>query len=75
LLKGYCPVDACAGLTAKGGRPLGTKPGRRSKRAAPTAPDPITREIIKGALRSAQAEMEAVIERTSMSPFIREKKD
>jgi N-methylhydantoinase B len=35
----------------------------------------VTREIIKGALRAAQAEMEAVIERTAMSPFIREKKD
>jgi N-methylhydantoinase B len=38
-------------------------------------PDPVTREIIKGALRAAQAEMEAVIERTAMSPFIREKND
>lgn len=37
--------------------------------------DPVTREIIRGALRAAQAEMEAVIERTAMSPFIREKKD
>jgi N-methylhydantoinase B len=37
--------------------------------------DPIVREIIRGALRAAQAEMEAVIERTAMSPFIREKKD
>jgi N-methylhydantoinase B len=35
----------------------------------------VIREIIKGALRAAQAEMEAVIERTAMSPFIREKKD
>jgi N-methylhydantoinase B len=35
----------------------------------------VTREIIRGALRAAQAEMEAVIERTAMSPFIREKKD
>ena len=53
------------------------------RKAAPQGPprglavarDPITREIIKGALRAAQAEMEAVIERTAMSPFIREKKD
>jgi N-methylhydantoinase B len=45
-------------------------------RSAPAATaDPVTREIIKGALRAAQAEMEAVIERTAMSPFIREKKD
>ena len=50
---------------------------KREKRAKPlTVPgDPVTREIIKGALRAAQAEMEAVIERTAMSPFIREKND
>jgi N-methylhydantoinase B len=49
-------------------------PGRERNGPA-SAPDPVTREIIKGALRAAQAEMEAVIERTAMSPFIREKKD
>ena len=37
--------------------------------------DPVTLEIVKGALRSTQAEMEALIERTAMSAFIREKKD
>ena len=37
--------------------------------------DPITLEIISGALRSSQKEMEALIERTAMSGFIREKKD
>jgi N-methylhydantoinase B len=37
--------------------------------------DPITLEIIRGALRATQSEMEALIERTAMSPFIREKKD
>ena len=37
--------------------------------------DPVTFELIKGALRSARQEMEALIERTAMSPFIREKKD
>ena len=37
--------------------------------------DPITIEIVRGALRSVQREMDAVIERTAMSPFIREKKD
>lgn len=37
--------------------------------------DTITLELIKGALQSARIEMEAVIERTAMSPFIREKKD
>ena len=35
--------------------------------------DPITLELIKGMMRSARAEMEALIERTAMSPFIREK--
>lgn len=37
--------------------------------------DPILLEIIKGAIRSAQAEMSALLDRTAMSPFIREKKD
>ncbi|MBI3710242.1 MAG: hydantoinase B/oxoprolinase family protein [Proteobacteria bacterium] len=37
--------------------------------------DPVTLEIVKGALRAAQSEMEALIERTAMSAFIREKKD
>lgn len=35
----------------------------------------VTIEIIKGALRSAQAECEALLERTAMSPVIREKQD
>jgi N-methylhydantoinase B len=35
----------------------------------------ITLELINGALQAARAEMEALIDRTSMSPFIREKKD
>ena len=37
--------------------------------------DPVTVEIVRGALRAIQGEMEALIERTAMSPFIREKKD
>jgi len=37
--------------------------------------DTVTREIVRGALRAVQSEMEALIERTAMSPFIREKKD
>ncbi|MGE0766345.1 MAG: hydantoinase B/oxoprolinase family protein [Hyphomicrobiaceae bacterium] len=37
--------------------------------------DPVAVEIIRGALRAIQSEMEALIERTAMSPFIREKKD
>lgn len=40
-----------------------------------TAPDRFTLELIKGALNAARSEMEALIARTAMSPFIREKKD
>ncbi|MGE0714958.1 MAG: hydantoinase B/oxoprolinase family protein [Alphaproteobacteria bacterium] len=40
-----------------------------------TACDPIALEIVRGALRAAQSEMEALLERTAMSAFIREKKD
>jgi len=39
------------------------------------ASDRIVFELIKGGLTAARREMEAVITRTSMSPFIREKKD
>ncbi|HEY7061797.1 MAG TPA: hydantoinase B/oxoprolinase family protein [Chloroflexota bacterium] len=39
------------------------------------AVDPITLELVKGATRAMQAEMENLIERTTMSPFIHEKKD
>ena len=38
-------------------------------------PDAVLIEIVRGALKAVQGEMEAVIERTAMSPFIREKKD
>ena len=48
---------------------------RAARRRPPMTPEPVTREIIRGALRAAQAHMEAVIERTAMSPFIREKND
>ena len=37
--------------------------------------DPVSLEIIRGAIAAAQAEMEALIERTAISAFIREKKD
>ena len=36
--------------------------------------EPIVLEIVKGAIRSAQSEMTALLDRTSMSPFIREKR-
>jgi N-methylhydantoinase B len=37
--------------------------------------DPIKLEIIRGAIRAAQGEMDALLERTAISAFIREKKD
>ena len=37
--------------------------------------DPVKLEIIKGSLRAAQLEMETLLERTAVSPVIREKKD
>jgi len=37
--------------------------------------DPIKLEIIRGAIRAGQAEMDALLERTAISAFIREKKD
>ena len=37
--------------------------------------DTVTLELINGTLRAAREEMEALIDRTAMSPFIREKKD
>lgn len=43
--------------------------------ALPRLCNPVTLEIVRGAIRAAQAEMEALIERTAMSAFIREKKD
>ena len=43
--------------------------------ARPAATDRITMDLIRGILRATRAEMEALIERTAMSPFIREKKD
>jgi N-methylhydantoinase B len=41
----------------------------------PGSCDPVTLEIVRGAIRAAQAEMEALLERTAISAFIREKKD
>jgi N-methylhydantoinase B len=43
--------------------------------AHPADLSPVTLELIKGALQSARTEMETLIGRTAMSPFIREKKD
>ena len=47
----------------------------RSTDPAMTQCDPVTLEILRGAVRAAQAEMEALLERTAISAFIREKKD
>ncbi|KAJ55357.1 methylhydantoinase [Actibacterium mucosum KCTC 23349] len=44
-------------------------------RAAEALCDPVSLEIIRGAIAAAQSEMEALIERTAISAFIREKKD
>ena len=46
-----------------------------NRNSVPSACDPVTLEIVRGAVRAAQAEMEALIERTAISAFIREKKD
>jgi len=43
--------------------------------AATDRVDPVMLELIKGAIQSARTEMEALVDRTAMSPFIREKKD
>src|SRR3984957_17364084 len=49
--------------------------GPSPEAAASGTCDPVTLEIIRGAIRAAQAEMEALLERTAISAFIREKKD
>jgi N-methylhydantoinase B len=46
-----------------------------SASVTPGCCDPVTLEIVRGAIRAAQAEMEALLERTAISAFIREKKD
>jgi N-methylhydantoinase B len=43
--------------------------------AAPRVCGPVTLEILRGAIHAVQAEMEALLERTAISAFIREKKD
>ena len=43
--------------------------------AARAGLDPVTLEIIHGALEAAIREMEALVDRTSMSAMIKEKKD
>jgi N-methylhydantoinase B len=50
-------------------------PSGAGKPSSMGACDPVTLEIVRGAVRATQAEMEALIERTAISAFIREKKD
>lgn len=52
-----------------------TEPRAVASRSPAGPCDPVTLEIVRGAIRAAQAEMEALIERTAISAFIREKKD
>jgi N-methylhydantoinase B len=66
-------LRASAGPVINGPRRQGEEMRVQSTSAA--AIDAITLQIVRGALRAIQSEMEAVIERTAMSPFIREKKD
>ncbi|RAI00151.1 methylhydantoinase [Acuticoccus sediminis] len=49
--------------------------GTRRPPGQPPVCDPVTLEIVRGAISAAQSEMEALIERTAISAFIREKKD
>jgi N-methylhydantoinase B len=48
---------------------------KAARAAVPAVCDPVTVEIIRGAIGAVQAEMEALLERTAISAFIREKKD
>ncbi len=41
----------------------------------PASCNPVTLETLRGAIRAAQAEMEALLERTATSAFIRKEKD
>ena len=47
----------------------------RSPRSRPVEVDPVTLDIIEGALKSARFEMDAVLFRSAMSPVIREQHD
>src|SRR5580693_6021342 len=51
------------------------RPAPLAEAPRPGACDSVTLEILRGAIRAAQAEMDALIERTAISAFIREKKD
>lgn len=56
-------------------RPSHGRLGMTAPLRPPPTVTPVMLEIIKGALRSAQAEMERLLQRTGMSPVIREKQD
>ncbi|SOH94318.1 N-methylhydantoinase B [Monaibacterium marinum] len=55
--------------------PLSSASSPQSAMADAPLCDPVTLEIIRGAIMATQREMEALIERTAISAFIREKKD
>ena len=50
-----------------------TQPDEKDLRRAATV-DPIVLQLIRGSLKAARQECEILIDRTSMSAFIREKK-
>src|SRR5260370_3564338 len=50
-------------------------PAPAARNSEPSVCDPVTLELVRGRIGAAQAEMEALIERTAISAFIREKKD
>jgi len=55
-------------------KPARTVPAPDAIADKPTC-DPVSLEIIRGAIAATQSEMEALLERTAISAFIREKKD
>src|SRR3954463_10613581 len=69
MLRSIDPADARQSAAV----PAPRLEGRSTPDAASCGP--VTLEIIRGAIRAAQAEMEALLERTAISAFIREKKD
>ena len=58
-------------LASPGGAPA----PRRAAARTTARVDPITLEIVRGSLASTIREMELLMERCAMSPFIKEKKD
>ena len=75
MLLGWAPEQRIGSARARlGATPLRDRAIPLPDRGMSTL-DPIKLEIIRGAIRAAQAEMDALLERTAISAFIREKKD